>query len=336
MLTVYVVLIDTTKKKTLRPDGIHISDFGLIFYQKHNCASQKGPIVGSFPYLAPEILQDGEAAVTSMSDIWAAGCIGYELCTGRRLPHTRGLGVADILQQHQNDNMEMYAREIDLSEISTNVFGGYVLYVIKRCLAWDPLQRPSAAQMRENVRRYIDPALELETRSLLPTRRVSEASSSGSGSTVPTEEEDATLSMSRVDSVVYDESNMPDINEVSETEQIISTDHDSLRTNWTTQVQKEDILFDADEMETDEFLWTTGGDPAITHNKIIDTGASGEVHEVHLFQSCTNLLSFMTVVRGRYTFFLIQITYAYAKYRFLQGSLYDHLVRLLDNIFKTN
>lgn len=42
-------------------------------------------IIGSQRYIAPEVLQDGEAGLTAAADIWAVGCIGYELITGNSL-----------------------------------------------------------------------------------------------------------------------------------------------------------------------------------------------------------------------------------------------------------
>jgi serine/threonine protein kinase len=44
--------------------------------------TQKGTIVGTFHYLAPEVLQGAEA--DARSDVFAAGCVLYEMTTGRR------------------------------------------------------------------------------------------------------------------------------------------------------------------------------------------------------------------------------------------------------------
>jgi len=44
--------------------------------------TQKGSIVGTFQYLAPEVLQGKEA--DARSDIFAFGCVLYEMITGRR------------------------------------------------------------------------------------------------------------------------------------------------------------------------------------------------------------------------------------------------------------
>src|SRR6202167_5470618 len=44
--------------------------------------TQKGSIVGTFQYLAPELLQGGEA--DARSDLFSFGCVLYEMVTGRR------------------------------------------------------------------------------------------------------------------------------------------------------------------------------------------------------------------------------------------------------------
>ncbi|MGB7928700.1 MAG: serine/threonine-protein kinase, partial [Terriglobales bacterium] len=44
--------------------------------------TQKGSIVGTFQYMAPELLQGGEA--DARSDLFSFGCVLYEMITGRR------------------------------------------------------------------------------------------------------------------------------------------------------------------------------------------------------------------------------------------------------------
>ena len=44
--------------------------------------TQKGSIVGTFQYMAPELLQGAEA--DARSDLFSFGCVLYEMVTGRR------------------------------------------------------------------------------------------------------------------------------------------------------------------------------------------------------------------------------------------------------------
>src|SRR5208283_1730395 len=44
--------------------------------------TEKGTVVGTFQYMAPEVLQGAEA--DARSDIFSLGCVLYEMVTGRR------------------------------------------------------------------------------------------------------------------------------------------------------------------------------------------------------------------------------------------------------------
>src|SRR5262245_58646015 len=63
--------------------GPLLSDFGLARLMTEHHLSQSGSIVGTPHYIPPEIW-DGEPA-TPQADIYALGCILYELLTGERL-----------------------------------------------------------------------------------------------------------------------------------------------------------------------------------------------------------------------------------------------------------
>jgi len=59
--------------------------------------TQKGSIVGTFQYIAPEVLQGAEA--DARSDIFSFGCVLYEMVTGRRaFDGSSRAGVIDISQ----------------------------------------------------------------------------------------------------------------------------------------------------------------------------------------------------------------------------------------------
>ena len=76
--------------------------------------------------------------------MWAVGCIGYELCLGRKLAEN-------------NDALEEYivAVEGDSKAINTLLasipqrFGSPVHEIIRECLKWDPRRRCSAEEVRD-------------------------------------------------------------------------------------------------------------------------------------------------------------------------------------------
>ena len=283
-----IVLIDPTKKKTIRPDGIHIADYGLVFCSERKSSNRDMPFVGSLPYVAPEVLLNGESSLSHFSDIWAAGCIGYELCTGKQLPHVYGLQGTEL------ENLEKFGKDVDLSDVISG-YGGYVTYAIERCFTWDASKRPTAAQMVENLRRYISSDSPLETRRMFPLRRASTLSIS-SASTASTEStRDGPSSKPRKrrsitplpeDSTLAEETETGSGRHLSVSlERTISTS--SLEQSFSTTSLN--TLFEPDDLDFDEFGWTTGGIPALRHRNVIDRGASGEVHEV-----CLSLHSMLT------------------------------------------
>ena len=275
------VLIDFTKKKTVRPDGIHIADFGMVYYSEGDSAAHEKLFVGSFPYVSPEVLLNGESSLTQFSDIWAAGCIGYELCTGKQLPHVYGP------RGNNAQDLEKFGKGIDLTDVISG-YGGYVTYAIERCLTWDAAKRPTAAQMIENLRRYISSDSPLETRKMFPLRKASSTLSVSSVSTASTETThdgpSSTPRRKKSVSPLPEDSTFAELDDETETGQKLSL---SLEKRISTSSLERSFsaaslnpLFEPDDLDFDEFGWTTGGDPALRHRQVIDRGASGEVHEV--------------------------------------------------------
>lgn len=43
------------------------------------------------------------------------------------------------------------------------------------------------------------------------------------------------------------------------------------------------------EIQEDDYSWTAGNDPGVIHVRLIDCGATGEVHEVHRSATFTNV-----------------------------------------------
>jgi serine/threonine protein kinase len=67
-------------------DGLvpKVTDFGLVKFADHDVsASQLGRAIGTAPYMAPEQVS-GAPDIDQRTDLWALGCILYELISGRR------------------------------------------------------------------------------------------------------------------------------------------------------------------------------------------------------------------------------------------------------------
>ena len=89
---------------------------------------------GTQPYISPEVFQYGRDSLTQKSDIWALGCIGYELYTGRQL------------FEHE-ELLESYIRNMSLDSshvkqvISMEQREPRMYRIISDCLVIDPDKR---------------------------------------------------------------------------------------------------------------------------------------------------------------------------------------------------
>ncbi|MGH8236184.1 MAG: protein kinase domain-containing protein [Steroidobacteraceae bacterium] len=89
----------------LRPDGtVKVLDFGLAeAFDPGGAPADVGTFAGTAPYMSPE--QARRKAVDRRCDIWAFGCVLYEMLTGRR-PFD-GQDVAEVLArivEHEPDH----------------------------------------------------------------------------------------------------------------------------------------------------------------------------------------------------------------------------------------
>jgi len=95
-------------------------------------------IPGTLPYVAPEVLHHGRDKLTTASDIWAIGCIGYELFTGRPLFESEAM-------------IEHYLITGDVDQTQLALFQPYpaILKVIRNCVVAD-------YKLRWNIWRLLD------------------------------------------------------------------------------------------------------------------------------------------------------------------------------------
>ena len=101
--------------------GAHISATATL--------THAGTILGTAPYMSPEQAR-GEPA-DERTDIWALGCMLYEMLTGRRA--YTGRTVSDLLASVLRD-------EVDFQSLPPET-GGAVRRLLRRCLRKDPRSR---------------------------------------------------------------------------------------------------------------------------------------------------------------------------------------------------
>ncbi len=123
-----VKLLDFGLAKALAGDGPAASDPSTSPTRSH-LATQAGMILGTAAYMAPE--QAKGKAVDRRADIWAFGCVLYEMLTGR--PAFGGETVTDILAA-------VVTREPDWTALRASI-PAHVRILLQRCLRKDPKQR---------------------------------------------------------------------------------------------------------------------------------------------------------------------------------------------------
>jgi serine/threonine protein kinase/Tol biopolymer transport system component len=123
----------------IRPDGVvKVLDFGLAKAGTAHASSQvaeartvsapqtaEGVIVGTFAYMSPEQLTGQDA--DRRADVWAFGCVFYEMLTGRR---------AHGGSSQQQAMASVFRDELDLMAVPSQA-----RLLLKRCLEKDPQKR---------------------------------------------------------------------------------------------------------------------------------------------------------------------------------------------------
>ncbi len=94
----------------------------------------EGAIVGTFQYMAPEQLEGGEA--DTRSDLWALGCVLYEMATGRRT--FEGKSQASLISSI------MGSQPTPISQLAPLAPPG-LERLVQACLAKDPAERLQSA-----------------------------------------------------------------------------------------------------------------------------------------------------------------------------------------------
>jgi serine/threonine-protein kinase len=93
----------------------------------------QGAVLGTLQYMAPEVLEGGEA--DARSDIFAFGCVLYEMLTGRKA--FAGKSQVSLIGAILKDNPAPIAARPDLAPA--------LIWLVGRCLAKDPGERRQTA-----------------------------------------------------------------------------------------------------------------------------------------------------------------------------------------------
>ena len=109
-----------------REDLAKIGDFGIAKFVPQN---KHYPLAGTLAYLAPEVIQN--ASFNEKRDVWALGCVLYELCT----------------QKHPFDAANETAISMKIERGTypplAGSYSGELKEVVEACLVKDPSERPS-------------------------------------------------------------------------------------------------------------------------------------------------------------------------------------------------
>ena len=127
------------------PDGTDfpkLLDFGLAKYV--DSQGRGSGIVGTPAYMSPEQAKEGD--ITTAADVYAIGCIAYELLAGR--PPFEAGSLWALIEKH------LTATPTPLSSVVLEIddeIAGFVAELMSK----DPAKRPSATQARREVARLL-------------------------------------------------------------------------------------------------------------------------------------------------------------------------------------
>ncbi|HEX2676061.1 MAG TPA: serine/threonine-protein kinase, partial [Polyangiales bacterium] len=80
------------------PDFVKLLDFGIARFEREVRITDRGVLMGTPEYMAPEQVRNGEA--TPLTDLYALGCVLYEMLTGET-PFSGGMSEVLIKQMRE-------------------------------------------------------------------------------------------------------------------------------------------------------------------------------------------------------------------------------------------
>lgn len=121
----------------LSQDGtVKLGDFGTAHDAHATDLTTQGMVVGTHGYMSPEQIR-GEQPITGQADLYALGCVAYELVTGQ--PPFRGANFAQLMYQ------QLYEPPPELTELAPRTPPA-LIEIIMQLLEKDAANRPFNAR----------------------------------------------------------------------------------------------------------------------------------------------------------------------------------------------
>lgn len=145
---------------------LKLGDFGIARDTQAQDITEAGLTVGTYSYMAPELVR-GEREITGQVDLYALGCLLFELLVGH--PPYRGDNFAQIFDQHlKSEPPSVHAFGVDCPDALEEL--------IRQLLAKTPQERPFNARAVQGILGgLLDPAAG-KVDSAEPDRRADEVS----------------------------------------------------------------------------------------------------------------------------------------------------------------
>jgi serine/threonine protein kinase len=115
----------------LGADGPVLVDFGIARFAEATTLTLTGTVMGTAGWLAPELLRDDE--VSEAADVWSLGAVLAYAATGR--PPADGSRAEVVLRKVMDGDLDLRG------------LPPWLDVIVRRCLAPDPAQRPSASDL---------------------------------------------------------------------------------------------------------------------------------------------------------------------------------------------
>ncbi len=149
-----IVHRDLKPENVLVLAGAHIKiiDFGLAKIRSSALRTTVGDKRLATPlYASPEQLGGPSKELTEKTDLWAFGCVLYEMAVGRQIWQT----TTGVLPSPQQATWAMQSREPPKLSASGLKIPKALADLVDQCLERDPTRRPSAMDLSRGLRQFL-------------------------------------------------------------------------------------------------------------------------------------------------------------------------------------